>query len=228
MASINDKVFGRIDREYRQEIVEYRRPFSLVDCADPASLRQWFVEDHPYLSANDMSLIAKVSLKTVYRWRRRAGLAGIDRTPPQRRQVFRLDQTAPPNWEAGTWLEEQYPKYSIRQIARAIGRSYTATRRALKRRGVIFRSAREAVRSRHRCCRREWVEQMYLKSGHSLTTLARLAGVSKSTISDWILRFGIRVRSVAEQNFLAARIIRARREIARSPTQFPLWFRQNE
>jgi hypothetical protein len=106
---------------------------------------------------------------------------------------------APPNWEAGTWLEEQYAAHGIRQIADAIGRSYTATRRQLRRRGVVLRSAREAVRSRHPSCNRPWLLRHYVVEGLSLTMCARLAGASVATLTGWLLAEGIRIRSNSEQ-----------------------------
>jgi hypothetical protein len=204
-------MFGFIDREYAQEVVEYREKFAAVDRTNPDSLRGWFRE-HTYLTANDMCLIAQVSLKTLQRWRRIVGQLGPKRSPPRRRgQPRRPLPTAPPDWRAGTWLEDQYQHYSVREIARAIARSYTFTRRLLQRRGVVFRSAREAIRSKHRCCNWAWLDQHYMVAGLSLTQCARLAGVSSSTMTSWLLQFGFRVRTISEQLVLMDRMNKASR-----------------
>jgi hypothetical protein len=70
------------------------------------------------------------------------------------------------------------------------------------RRGVAFRTAREAVRSRHPCCTREWLLVNYVAREQSLTACARLAGVSKYTLTAWLNRHAIRVRSASEQLML--------------------------
>jgi hypothetical protein len=187
-----------LDRDYLLDLQELRTEFGKVDPTDPASLRRWFA-DHSYLGPNDHARIAGVCLKTIRRWQDAAGLPRArHRRPPGWRRP-RAVLTAPPDWSAGTWLEEHYPAHGIRQIAHAIGRCYTATRRLLRRRGVIFPSAREAVRSLHPCCNRHWLLDHYTVEGESLTRCAKLAGVSTYTLTAWLIQFRIRIRSNSEQ-----------------------------
>jgi hypothetical protein len=190
-----------LDRDYLLDLPLLRQEFALVDTAEPASLRRWFA-DHSYLSPNDHARIAGVCLKTIRRWQDAAGLPRARRCRPPGWRRPRPVLTAPPDWAAGTWLEEQYPAHGIRQIAHAIGRSYTATRRLLRRRGVVFRSAREAVRSRHPFCNRHWLLEHYTIEEGSLTWCAKLAGVSAATMTGWLLTEGIRIRSNSEQQAL--------------------------
>jgi hypothetical protein len=187
-----------LDRDYLLDLRELRTEFGEVDPTDPASLRCWFTK-HYYLAPNDHARIAGVCLKTIRRWQNAAGLPRARRRQPPGWRRPRPVLTAPPDWAAGTWLEEQYPAQGIRVIARAIGRSYTATRRLLRRRGVIPPSAREAVRSRRPCCTRPWLLRHYVVEGLSLTRCAKLAGVSAATLTDWLLAAGIRIRSNSEQ-----------------------------
>jgi hypothetical protein len=187
-----------LDRDYLLDLRLLRQEFAVVDTADSASLRQWFT-DHSYLSPNDHARIAGVCLKTIRRWQDAAGLPRARRHRPPGWRRPRPVLTAPPEWAAGTWLEEQYPAHGIRRIAHAIGRSYAATRRLLRRRGVVFPSAREAVRSRHPCCNRRWLLEHYTIQERSLTRCAKLAGVSTYTITAWLLQFQIRIRSNSEQ-----------------------------
>jgi hypothetical protein len=187
-----------LDRDYLLDLRELRTEFGEVDPTDPASLRRWFV-GHTYLAPNDHARIAGVCLKTIRRWQDAAGLPRAQRRWPPGWRRPRPVLTAPPDWAAGTWLEEQYPAQGIRVIARAIGRSYTATRRLLRRRGVISPSARAAVRSRHPCCNRPWLLRHYVVGGLSLSRCARLAGVSAATMTGWLLAEGIRIRSNSEQ-----------------------------
>jgi hypothetical protein len=152
--------------------------FRSVDRADPAALRRWF-DDHKYMAANDHARVARVCLRTVRRWRDAAGVAGRPRqSPPSAGPRPRPPLVTPPDWRQGTWLEDQYTAgCGIRAIARLIARSYTATRRHLRRRGVVFRQPRDAARPRHPCCNRPWLLRRYVVEGLSLTRCARLAGV---------------------------------------------------
>jgi hypothetical protein len=190
-----------IESEYLIDVYEMKREFALVDIGDRNSIGVW-LKDHLFLSTNDVCRIGNICLKTVYRWRHVAGLPRARRRQPPgwRRRPSLLE--APPDWGDG-WLAEQYAAgRGLRTIARAVGRSYTAVRRRLRRRGVAFRTAREAVRSRHPCCTREWLLVNYVAREQSLTACARLAGVSKYTLTAWLNRHAIRVRSASEQLML--------------------------
>ena len=164
-----------IEREYLIDVYEMKREFSCVDVRDRNRIGIW-LRDHLFLSTNDVCRIGNICLKTVYRWRQAAGLPRARcRRPPgwRRRSVV---PTPPPDWGDG-WLAEQYAAgRGLRTIARAVGRSYTAVRRRLRRRGVAFRTAREAVRSRHPCCTREWLLVNYVAKELSLTACAAAGG----------------------------------------------------
>jgi hypothetical protein len=187
-----------LDREYLLDLRLLRQEFAVVDTADPASLGRWF-STHHYLATNDHARVAGVCLKTIRRWKDAAGLPRARRRRPPGWRRLRPVLAAPPDWAEGTWLEEQYPAHSVRQIAHAIGRSFAATRRLLRRRGVVFPSAREAVRSRHPFCNRHWLLEHYIVQERSLTRCAKLAGVSAYTITAWLIQFQIRIRSNSEQ-----------------------------
>lgn len=187
-----------IDREYAADIREYRERFATVDRSDRSSLRAWF-DAHGYLTANDMARIGDVSLRTVGRWKRAAGLPAAARTRPAYRRPPPSPLVAPVGWRQGRWVAEQYPAHSIRDIARAVGRSYTWTRRRLLRLGVRFPTKRDAVRSRHPCCTLAWLFDRYVVRGLSVTRCSRLARVSKGTMTSWLVAARIRVRSNTSQ-----------------------------
>jgi hypothetical protein len=189
-----------LDNEYLEDIHLLRQEFAGVDRRDPTSLRGWFAV-HPYLTNNDHARIAGgVSLRTIHRWRRMAGLPPAARRRPPGWTRPRRSLATPPDWRSSSWLPDTYRAgYGIRELGRAIHRSYTFTRRLLRRQGVAFRSARQAVQSRHPCCTRAWLVYRYVSQGESLTKCARLAGVSRATMTSWLLRHQIRVRSAGEQ-----------------------------
>jgi hypothetical protein len=179
------------------DVQDLRRAFSAVNTRDPTDLQRWFA-DHPYPGA-DHARVAGVSLKTVRRWKDMAGLSRGKQRPPGWRRPPKAAILAPLDWSSG-WLAHQYAAgHSIRHLARAIQRSYTATRRRLKRSGVNLRSAREATGSGHPCCNRAWLVLHYLTEFLSLTRCARLAGVSTCTMAGWLIRHEIRIRSSGEQ-----------------------------
>jgi hypothetical protein len=192
-----------LDREFARDLLSYRDMFAAVDTTDPASLQQWF-RDHPYLSTNNQALIAQVSLKTVQRWKNGMGQprARLSRPVLGWRRPRRV-LAVPADWMNGTRLQEIYSaRYSIRDIAWAIGRSYTATRRQLQRQGVVLRPASRATRSMHYCCTRRWLREHYVAARLSLTRCARLARVSSYTMTTWLLHYEIRIRSNGEQQVL--------------------------
>jgi len=187
----------QLDRDYVLDVVAFRADFAGVDVSDPGQLRKWFT-DYSYLSANDLARIAGVAVSTIYRWRGRAGLTAqrFMARPPK---VVRPDPVAPSNWRDTTWLEDNYGQYSIPQLARATNRNYETIRRRLLRRLGALRSKRESVRSQHPCCRRGWLLDHYVVQGLSVQRCARLAGVSRLTMTCWLADQKIRIRSGTEQ-----------------------------
>ncbi len=193
-----------LDREYELDLALIREEFARINTGDLGSLRGWF-ESHPYLTSNDHCRIAGVSLKTVQRWRHALGLPQARRKPPPGWRRPPVVLVAPPDWREGTWLEEQAKHHSVYTIARAIGRSRRTTRGLLRRRGVVSRTSREAVRSKHPCCQRAWLVQHYIRDGRSLSYCAGLAHVSKATMTAWLLDAGIRIRCNGEQQRIRGR-----------------------
>jgi hypothetical protein len=190
-----------LDGEYLRDIADLQGEFATLHGASPDALYDW-IRKRPYLSRNDLARIGRGCLKTVERWSRATGLPPARRRRPPGWAHPRPVLVVPAGADAGDWAAGAYTAgHSIRQVAAALRRSYTATRRLLLRRGVVFRPAREAVRSRHACCSRAWLVLHYTVQGLSLslTRSARLASVSAATMSDWLLRFGIRIRSAGEQ-----------------------------
>jgi hypothetical protein len=191
-------LIARLDAEYVLDVQLLRKEFTAVRTTDPSCLQDWFLS-HSYLTNGDTARIAGVSLRTVRRWKRVAGLPGARRRPPSAQRRPGPTLSAPPDWKAGDWLQDRYREgHGVRRIARSIRRSYTFTRRLLRRRGVVFRPAQEAAASTHPCCTRHWLLLNYVVRGLSLTASARQARVSKATMTSWLLRFQVRIRSAAE------------------------------
>jgi hypothetical protein len=187
-----------LDAEYLHDIRLLQIEFRGIDPADPASLRAWFLK-HPYLVGHELAAVACVCARTVQRWKRRVGLPAVPRrSPPGWRRPTPAALVAPPDWRDGTWPERQYAAgVSLRRLAQATGRSYTAIHKRLRH--ATLRSARDAVASFHPCCTRAFLVENYSVRGLSLTRCARLARISSATLTDWLVRHEIRIRSSGEQ-----------------------------
>lgn len=193
---MNRALLQQIDAEYKLDIQEYRARFARVQKNDE-SLATWF-RTFPFLTTHDMTQIAQVSPKTVYRWRRRAGIAPRKIKPV----IFnrrRRKLVAPAGWDTD-WLIDCYESgYSIPQLADATGRSWMTIHERLRRR-ITLRSKQDSVRTLNPCCTRKWIEEHYVNRGLSQQRCASIARVSKYTFASWLDRFGIRARSISEQS----------------------------
>jgi transposase-like protein len=99
----------------------------------------------------------------------------------------------PKNWDTKEWLEEAIKLYSIRAIARAVGRDKVGIQKRLKKWKIKYDSDKHRT-LRHPKCNREWIYKHYVTQGLSQIKCAKLAGVSKQTFNNWLNRFKIPVR----------------------------------
>lgn len=187
-----------LEREYVADIAALRLEFQKVQ-RTPVGYRKWF-ESHSFLTDTDHAHIAGVAVRTVYDWRRMAGLTKSKKHPPCRRVVQIPTLKAPRDWITTSWPEDSYKAgHSINAIGRALGRGYTSTHRLLRRRGVKFRKRDAAQQSRHQFCNRPWLLLNYIVHEASVFECARRAKVSRCTMTNWLVRFGFRIRSASEQ-----------------------------
>jgi hypothetical protein len=167
------------------------------DPEDPYILAKWF-EDFYFLDDQDLARMAEMSIATIRRWRRivRGQLADYRYPFAYTREPSILPEV----WDCKSWFERMYNDegWSVRQIAKYVGRSIKVTYNKLRRYGISLRSQKEAVQSSNPCCCREWLHKHYILGKKSKSECADLAGTCERTIRLWLTKFGIRPRSLSE------------------------------
>lgn len=165
-----------------------------VDVKDPKSLRRFFLR-YSFFTTNDLALILKLNPRTIRTYKGRAGIKrkGGPKTKPENPQIpVHLD--LPENWDTAEWWQAHYPRYGMRILTRETGLNYITVRSRVRRHCGGIRSHREATTSAHPCCTREWLQEHYIEQRLSQKQCGRVAGVSDSTIRDWLVHHGIQVR----------------------------------
>lgn len=197
-----------------EELSEFRQLFSAVNVDSDESLRTWF-EEYPELTNSEHCQITGKSLATITRYKNRAGVSPVyimeledgchvttkkpNKSAVKRREV---QIKVPKDWETNRdWLESQYPKkVGLLALAQAIGCSKAKLYRIMADLGIRISSHKRSVKSNNKCCTREWVAEHYVMKRWSLDKCAKKAGVTKTTISQWLTAFGIESRSMYEMN----------------------------
>ena len=97
----------------------------------------------------------------------------------------RLDD---PLWLATHYVER---RLGMRLLSRMTGRAPSTVRRHLLRHGITPRRQRI---SRHPYCTGSWLHEHYVERRLSLAACARLAGVCRQTVKNWLMRHDMEVR----------------------------------
>lgn len=179
------------------ELDRFRQQFKLVDRKDKAALRRW-LEETAYLGTPTQAVIAGISYRTLLGWRKKVQL---DSPNGQRLQYFgprRINTIIVPenraDWDNREWFEEQLKHHTVLAIAEALRLSRRRTRGLISHYGLKSRGA-SLIRSKHPCCKKEWLLAHLVGKGLGPARCAKLAGVGIATILSWITRFGIVVPS---------------------------------
>ena len=181
---------------YREDLAELRIDFAGVNVHDSESLRAWFART-PHLTTLDRCRLAGRSISTVRDWRHLAGIRGRPYKPSLQKQRPALPTIeAPEDWNNAEWLAHAYSvTRSIRQVARAVGRSYATIYAKLRRHNI---AAITDLKQLHPCRNRKWLNENYVRRKFGKLACAKLAGVSHATISGWLAEYNIPVRTLME------------------------------
>ena len=171
---------------------EIKAEFDLIDKKDAVSLRSWF-EKYPFLSTNDIAMIVGLGAPKIRKLRRLAGFRENIKQPRYVRVPEIID--VPENWNTKEWLTEAVSKYGVPSIAKAVGRNYSTIYDKVWKWKIPKRSWLESVKSKNPCCTSEWLTEHYVERQLSAVVCSKLAGVSRDTIINWLVRFGIQVRT---------------------------------
>lgn len=204
------------------ELQIFRDEFTTIDPANDLSLRNWFSK-YPELTTQERCMITGMSEATINRWQQRVGITPlivveIDNdiiithkqppTPKIRNVQVKYNLDVPENWRQNrAWLENTYNLgISERSFANMVGCSRTRIRKILKRNGIELRTHNQAVSSKNPCCTKEWIEYNYYDCQKDLRQCAKLAGVSTTTILQWMAKYSISTRGQRDASFLAQKI----------------------
>lgn len=178
-------------------IDQIREEFRMrVNIRDTKSLRRFFLR-YSFFSTNDMALLLGLSPWTIRIYKRRAKIRrkGGPNTKPENPQIpVHLD--LPEDWDTSDWWRKHYPRYGMGILTRETGLNYHTVRKRVRQHCGRIRSQQESTDSSHPCCTREWLQEHYINQGLSQKRCGRIAGVSDSTIRDWLVRLGFQVRGL--------------------------------
>jgi hypothetical protein len=172
-----------IDSEYSR----LRKQFERVNKKDPASLRKWF-ESHSYLSVADHAMVIGMSTASVRKLRKLAGIEG--NRPKTKKRPISIKQEigeVPANWRTKEWLTENTQRYGVKAVQRAVGISHVLIHRILRKLGV----PKFGNKSKNPNCTKAWCHKHYVELGLTERQCAKLAGISNSKFSDWLVKFNI-------------------------------------
>jgi len=176
----------------KEELLELRKEFEKFDKKDPAAIRKWFA-DHPYLNVNDHAMIAGKSCWYIRQLRKRGGIGGTCPGkipgPTIRRRIVNIE--VPEDWDNKEWLQQALLRYNQKQIAKAVGRHFTAINARIKKWNLITRPVQEIVKPQHPCFSRAWLYDHYITKRLSTKQCAILAGTCHQTITNWLGRLNI-------------------------------------
>ena len=193
------------DADYLSDIKDLQEEYSKLDRKDKVALRAW-LDKYSYLANHDLARIANVSLCTIYKWRIKAGyprkFVKMKYTPLKVREV----PPAPADWRQTDWLKNVLTgadgnrPYTMKDASRATGMNYWTLKDMVERKKIPHLSLKESRKSAHPCCNRQWLMKHYCVKGKTIQDLAKLAGVARLTMSNWLQNHGIRLRDSRERS----------------------------
>lgn len=194
------QVYSEADKIYKYDVEALRVEFKAINVKDDQQLAAWF-DKHPYLRANDIAAIANVRRKQVYYWRARVNRARSKRVIKKPLTINkRVVDPPPPAEYTHAWVLECFDAgYPVRSIARAANKNRETIAKVLIKNNRQIRDAKEVLKSTHPCCNRAWLKKHYIDKKLSQTQCARLAGVSRYTMGEWLVQHGFRTRPCEEQ-----------------------------
>jgi transposase-like protein len=151
-------------------------------------------------------MLAGTSTTTIKEWRRKCGIKapnnGWGSNQPTRPFVGtklepKVYEIVPKEiWDNPGWFYQKYvvEELGVHALAKMIDRDIKIVLSRLKRFGIQTRTTQEAVKSKNKCCTREWLEEHYVIYGYSLRKCAELAGVNRYTIYNWLVKYNIYIR----------------------------------
>jgi hypothetical protein len=174
------------------DYAELRQQLSRVDLNDPKSLRKWF-DSHHHLTVNDHAIIMGKCTKTVRKLRKKAGICGLKpktniKPIPRKSPIIIL----PSHWRTAEWLTDNIKRYGSDAVIKATGFTKKAFYEILRKLKVPYSGT---FSSKNPLCNKAWCYRHYVELNYNLAECARIAGVNRNTISNWLVKFKIPLRN---------------------------------
>jgi transposase-like protein len=180
----------------------------ITDPENTRSLRAFF-EEYGHLKSTDLAMLADVGMTKLRRWRDRCGYKpedggwGVDKDKRPFKgtihQKVEVEKVPPEVWADSNWLRQKYESgCGIRLIARMVNRNIKTVFDRMQRLGIVTRDNKTV--SKNPCCNRDWLIEHYEILGLSIRECARLAGVNRYTIYNWLVKYKIYIRDKYDLN----------------------------
>lgn len=163
-----------------------------IDKQDKVRLRQFF-KDYFLLDDNDMAHATGYSSRVIKKYRHNCGMY-----EPSGRQTHK-DIEIPPELISGVdsyedtkeWWEKHYDMFGYRKLARLAGLRYPHhVKDKLAKHKIPLKGQRKPKKD-HPCNNYEWLYKYYVQQRYNASKVARLAGVARSTLCNWLAKHKI-------------------------------------
>ena len=199
------------------------------DTTDIDQLKNFF-NDHKDYKTHEIACKFDVPVSTVRFWKQKAGIK--DYTEAAERLIEMKSKYEPGEyeliddpkiWDNRDWFYKKYVEEGLGTaiISKMINRSRPTIIKRLKRYRIDIRSMDICRRSKNKYFDKEWLIDKYYNNHMPRYKVAKLAGVSDYTISNWLIHFGILPRDNAHATVVSATSKRVERYRRRNGTSLP-------
>lgn len=174
-----------------------------IDSSNTKSLIKFF-EDHDDYKTHEIACKYSIPISTVRYWKQKVGIKSQESSLTKLKTRYKAKEyekvTDPEIWDNPEWFKKMYEEngYGAVIISKIIEKSRSTVYNRLIRYEIKIRNVDEAKKSKNVLCNKEWLIENYLKKHIPKYKLAKIAGVSEYTISNWLIKFGILPRGPAQ------------------------------
>lgn len=173
-----------------------RDEYQSIDKYNKDQLTSFFLR-YKYFSTNDLAQVLSLSSRYIRTLKNRADII-ISRSGGQIHKQKRIitvpDIKLEPGWDCAEWWRHYYKLYGTIVLSKITHLNPKTVRSRLCKYNIKMRPVGTHPIS-HPCCNYEWLYKHYTQLNMELGTCAKEAGVSKDTITSWLNKFKIQVKT---------------------------------
>ena len=174
-----------------------RDEFKLLNKYDPEQLKNFFLR-YKFFSTNDLSQVLSFGSRYIRMLKTRTDGTDLIRTKrpsPVPKCVYIVpDIKLEPGWDCAEWWRHYYQLYGIRTLSRITHLNRRTVTKRLRKYNIPT-MPRRSKHTTNPCNNYEWLYKHYVELGQTLAMCGKIAGVSKDSISTWLNKFKIQVRT---------------------------------